>query len=58
MAKNITNRKPNVKNIRSHALNATKKKQKLNLIVVKDINGKKFRVSAKELRSLKKDQEV
>ena len=58
MAKNITNRKPNVKNIRSHAINATKKKQKLNLIVVKDINGKKFRVSAKELRSLKKDQEV
>ena len=58
MAKNITGRKPNVKNIRSHALNATKKKQKLNLIVVKDVNGKKYRVSAKELRSLKKDQEV
>ena len=31
MAKNITGRKPNVKNKRSHALNATKKKQKLNL---------------------------
>ncbi len=58
MAKNITNRKPNVKNIRSHACNATKKKQKLNLIVVKDVNGKKYRVSAKELRSLKKEQEV
>jgi len=55
MAKNISSRKPSVKNIRSHALNATKKKQKLNLITVKDINGRKFRISAKELRTLKKD---
>ena len=31
MAKNLSNRKPNVKNLRSHALNSTKKKQKLNL---------------------------
>ena len=58
MAKNITDRKPNVKNIRSHALNATKKKQKLNLIVVKDVNGKKYRISAKELRAIKKEQEI
>ena len=58
MAVNISNRKPSVKNIRSHALNATKKKQKLNLVVVRDVNGKKYRISAKELRTLKKDQKV
>lgn len=58
MATNISNRKPNFKNIRSHALNSTKKKQGLNLVVVRDVNGKKYRVSAKELRTLKKDQQI
>ena len=58
MAVNVSNRKPNFKNIRSHALNATKKKQGLNLVVVRDVNGKKYRVSAKELRTLKKDQQI
>ena len=33
MAVNITTRKDNVKNMRSHALNATKKRQDLNLQV-------------------------
>lgn len=58
MAKNITGRKSNVKNIRSHALNATKKRQKLNLVVVKDVNGKKYRISAKEYRTIKKEQNI
>ena len=58
MAVNVSNRKPNFKNIRSHAFNATKKKQGLNLVVVRDVNGKKYRVSAKELRTLKKDQQI
>lgn len=58
MAVNVSNRKPNFKNIRSHALNTTKKKQGLNLVVVRDVNGKKYRVSAKELRTLKKDQQI
>lgn len=58
MAVNVSNRKPNRKNLRSHALNATKKKQGLNLVVVRDVNGKKYRISAKELRTLKKDQKV
>ncbi|MBE6150903.1 MAG: 50S ribosomal protein L28 [Firmicutes bacterium] len=58
MAVNVSNRKPNFKNIRSHALNSTKKKQGLNLVVVRDVNGKKYRVSAKELRTLKKDQQI
>jgi len=58
MAMNISERKPNFKNIRSHALNSTRKKQGLNLVVVRDVNGKKYRVSAKELRTLKKDQQI
>ena len=58
MAVNVSNRKPNFKNIRSHALNSTKKKQGLNLVVVRDVKKKKYRVSAKELRTLKKDQQI
>ncbi|MBQ7104843.1 MAG: 50S ribosomal protein L28 [Bacilli bacterium] len=58
MAVNVSNRKPNFKNTRSHALNSTRKKQGLNLVVVRDVNGKKYRVSAKELRTLKKDQQI
>ncbi len=58
MAINISERKPNRKNLRSHALNTTIKKQNLNLVVVRDVNGKKYRISAKELRTLKKDQKL
>ena len=54
MAKNSSFRKPNFKNLRSHALNATKKKQKLNLQVVTLENGEKVKLSAKEIRTLKK----
>lgn len=56
MAKNLSNRVPNVKNLRSHALNATKKKQKLNLQVVTLDNGQKARLTTKELRNMKKDE--
>ena len=35
MAVNVSTRKGNVKNLRSHALNATKKRQKLNIFVLK-----------------------
>ena len=55
MAKNLSNRKPNIKNLRSKALNATKKKQGLNLQVVTLDNGQKIRLSAKEAKTLKKD---
>lgn len=58
MAVNVSNRKPNFKNLRSHAMNKTSKKQGLNLVVVRDVNGKKHRISAKELRTLKKDQQI
>lgn len=54
MAKKATNRKPNFGNNRSHALNATRKKQGLNLQQITLANGKKVRVSARELRTLKK----
>lgn len=55
MAVNITTRKDNVKNIRSHALNATKKRQNLNLQVYRLEDGTKVRLSAKEIRTLKKN---
>ena len=53
MAVNITKRKDNVKNIRSHALNATKMKQKPNL-QKKTINGEKVIISAREAKTLNK----
>lgn len=53
MARKVTAKKPLFGNARSHALNATRKKQGVNLQKV-TINGKSVRVSARELRSLKK----
>ena len=56
MAVNITTRKDNVKNLRSHALNATKKRQNLNLQVYRLEDGTIVRLSAKEIRTLKKQE--
>ncbi len=53
MAKKITETKPLFGNRRSHALNATKHAFKPNLQTV-TINGKKYRVTARELRTLNK----
>ena len=53
MAKKVTKRKCLSGNNRSHALNATKKVQNVNLQKVK-LNGKTVRISARELRTLKK----
>lgn len=58
MAINVTTRKGNVKNIRSHALNATKKRQNLNLQVYRLEDGTKVRLSTKELRTLKKNEKT
>ena len=58
MAVNVSNRKGNVKNIRSHALNTTKKRQKTNLQVVKLDNGSKVRLSVKEIRTMNKNKEA
>jgi large subunit ribosomal protein L28 len=57
MAKKVTERKPLFGNNRSHALNATRKKQGLNLQVV-DIDGKKVKVSAREIKTMTKQNEV
>ena len=58
MAVNVTKRNGNVKNIRSHALNATKKRQKLNLQVYKLEDGTKVRLSTKEIRTLNKNEKA
>lgn len=58
MATNISTRKGNVKNIRSHALNATKKRQNLNLQIYRLEDGTKVRLSTKELRTLKKNKKT
>ena len=53
MAKKITTKKPLTGNRRSHALNATKMKQKPN-VQVKTINGVKVKISAREARTIEK----
>ena len=58
MAINVSNRVGNVKNKRSHALNATKKRQNLNLQVVRLEDGTKVRISTKEKRTLLKNQKA
>ena len=58
MAVKVTNRKPLFGNKRSHALNATRKKQGVNLQVVRLEDGTKVRVSARELRTSRKGTTV
>ncbi len=53
MAKKVTSKKNLHGNRRSHALNATPHAFKLNLQTI-TINGKKVRMTAREIRSLKK----
>ena len=55
MATNISNRTGNVKNLRSHSLRANKKRQKLNLQIVRLADGTKVRMSTKEKRELLKN---
>lgn len=54
MAKKITEKTPLFGNRRSHACNATRHAQKPNLQKVTLDNGETIRMSARELRSLKK----
>ncbi len=56
MAKKATAKKPLTGNSRSHALNATKKQQKVNL-QKKTVNGKKVRISAREAKSMNKNNQ-
>jgi len=53
VAKKITNKKPLSGNKRSHALNATKRKQKPNLQTV-TVDGIKVKLSTREARTLNK----
>ena len=55
MATNVSNRTGNVKNLRSYSLRATKKRQKLNLQIVRLADGRKVRMSTKEKRELLKN---
>ena len=55
MATNVSNRTGNVKNLRSHSLRATKKRQKLNLQVVRLADGRKVRMKKKKKRELLKN---
>jgi len=54
MATKATNKKPLFGNNRSHALNATRKKQKLNLQQVTTADGKKVLLTVREIKKTKK----
>lgn len=58
MAVKVTNKKPLFGNKRSHALNATRKKQGVNLQVVTLEDGSKVRLSTRELRTMRKESKV
>lgn len=58
MAKKLTSKKPLSGNRRSHACNATKHAQKPNLQKVTLDNGQSIRISARELRAIKKITDV
>ena len=54
MGKNLSCKKPNSANKRSHACNSTKTQQKVNLQVVRLEDGTRVRVSAREKKTLMK----
>lgn len=56
MAVNVSGRKPSFGNRRSHSMRATRHKQNLNLQTIKLEDGTKVRLSAREIRTLRKDQ--
>ncbi len=58
MAIKVTNKKPLTGNKKLHALNATKMQQKPNLQVVRLEDGTKVRMSAREIRNMRKQQAV
>ena len=55
MAKKVTSKKPLSGNLRSHSCRATKHSRKPNLQKVTLDNGQTIRMSARELRTLKKE---
>ena len=55
MAKKVTSKTPQSGNLRSHSCRATKHARKVNLQKVTLDNGETIRMSARELRTLKKE---
>jgi len=58
MAVKATNKKPLFGNRRSHALNTTKHRQKLNMQKVTLENGEKVMMTAREAKKFKKNEKV
>ena len=58
MAVNVSYKKPNSANTRSHALNHSKRQQKLNLQVFRLEDGTKVRMTAREKKTLLKDEKI
>ena len=58
MAVKATNKKPLFGNRRSHALNTTKHRQKLNMQKVTLENGEKVMMTAREAKKFKKNDRV
>ena len=57
MATKVTTKKPLFGNSRSHALNATKKRQNPN-IQTYTINGEKVKLTAREARTIRKSEKA
>ena len=55
MAVNVSERKPSFGNRRSHSLRATRHKQKLNLQTVRLEDGRKVRMTTKEIKTQRKN---
>lgn len=58
MAKKATTRKPLKGNDRSHALNSSKRARKLNLQVYRLEDGTRIRLTAKEIKTLRKEEKA
>ncbi len=54
MSKKMTSKKPQFGHNRSHALNATAKKWRLNLQKITLADGRKVKLTAREIKNLKK----
>ena len=57
MATKVTAKKPLFGNKRSHALNATKKRQNPNIQTI-TINGEKVKLTAREARTIRKSEKI
>ena len=58
MAVKATNKKPLKGNDRSHALNTSKRARKLNLQIYRLEDGSKVRLTAREIRTLRKKEKA